>query len=311
MLFSKMRPLRVGTDCSGIEAPIMALRRLRVPHQHEFSSEIDPHCLESLRANYHPKILFGDMRARKMGEVPDIDLYVCGFPCQPFSMAGKKEGFNDPRGTLFWSCLSVIRKKKPIMFILENVKGLLTLRQGQWFAKMWELLSTSKDYHVEFKVLNTRDYGVPQARKRLFIVGLKKSHMIQKFQWPKEIPASRCRPLQDYMDRSHQEPQPMFPSLVKKGLLEKIPSDSVFVDLSFPQGNLPELGQICPCLNTSANLWNVPYHRMATPKEYLALQGFPTQFKQVVSDRQLKKQVGNSMSVPVVQALLKELMKCL
>lgn len=120
MRFTKNSPLRVGTDCSGIEAPIMALTQLTVPFVHEFSSEIDKHCIASIRANYDPKIIFGDMTKRKL---KDIDLYVCGFPCQPFSDAGKRQGVKDPRGTIFWECLRVIRYKKPTFFILENVKG--------------------------------------------------------------------------------------------------------------------------------------------------------------------------------------------
>ena len=105
--------LRVGTDCSGIEAPIMALKQLKIPFRHEFSSEIDKHCIESIKANYKPKKIFGDMKKRKLKDIPDIDLYVCGFPCQPFSMAGERKGTDDSRGTIFYECLKVIRNKKP------------------------------------------------------------------------------------------------------------------------------------------------------------------------------------------------------
>ena len=94
--------LRVGTDCSGIEAPIMALKQLKIPFYHEFSSEIDKHCIASIKANYKPKIIFGDIKKRKIKDVPDIDLYVCGFPCQPFSMAGERNGIEDSRGTIFY-----------------------------------------------------------------------------------------------------------------------------------------------------------------------------------------------------------------
>jgi len=87
MYFHSKRPLRVGTDCSGIEAPILALRRLKIPFVHEFSSEIDPYCISTIQANFDPKIIFGDIKTRTLKDIPDIDGYVCGFPCQPFSIA--------------------------------------------------------------------------------------------------------------------------------------------------------------------------------------------------------------------------------
>lgn len=123
--------IRVGTDCSGIEAPIQALKQLGIPHKHVFSCEIDKYARESILANYKPEILFTDMTKRKTKDTPDIDLYVCGFPCQSFSMAGLREGVDDPRGTIFWQCLKVIKHKLPRVFILENVKGLLTINEGK------------------------------------------------------------------------------------------------------------------------------------------------------------------------------------
>jgi DNA (cytosine-5)-methyltransferase 1 len=127
-------PLRVGTDCSGIEAPIHALEQLGIPHRHIWSSDIDKYCIKSIKANYCPERIYGDpdgsysdgdIRNRDNNTLPDIDLYVCGFPCQPFSMAGQRKGLQDRRGNVFWSCIDVIKKKKPKYFILENVKGLL------------------------------------------------------------------------------------------------------------------------------------------------------------------------------------------
>ena len=128
-----MKFLRVGTDCSGIEAPIQALMQMNIPFKHVFSSDIDKYCIKSIKANYEPEIIFGDkdgsfpegdITKRNIDNVPDIDLYVCGFPCQPFSMAGERKGFEDRRGNVFFSCLEVIEKKQPKYFILENVKGL-------------------------------------------------------------------------------------------------------------------------------------------------------------------------------------------
>jgi len=154
-IFTKERPLRVGTDCSGIEAPIVALKQLGVPFSHEFSSEVDKHCVATIKANFSPKIIFNDMTKRNVKDIPDIDLYVCGFPCQPFSTAGSRNGISDPRGTIFWECVRVIQRKKPIVFVLENVKGLLSINNGETFHSMMHTLNSLKGYTIDWRILNT------------------------------------------------------------------------------------------------------------------------------------------------------------
>jgi DNA (cytosine-5)-methyltransferase 1 len=210
---------------------------------------------------------------------------------------------------VFWECLRVIKNKRPAVFVLENVKGLMMVRNGEFFQQILEGLSGARGYSLHYKILNTKHYGLPQSRERLYIVGIRKTCMKRAFEWPREVPLQQ--PLASFVDAQHRHQDHVWPSIEKKEVLAKIPADSVFVDLSFPQGSLPNLATLCPCLNTSANLWNVPYHRLATTTEYLTLQGFPANFKQVVSDRQLKKQVGNSMSVSVLYHLLKAILKCL
>ena len=145
---------------------------MKIPFIHEFSSEIDKYCITTIKANFNPKIIFGDMKERKLKEIPDIDLYVCGFPCQSFSLAGDRLGVRDPRGTIFWECLRVIKYKKPMIFVLENVKGLLSIDKGETFKTMIHELENLKIYNVYWKVLNTADYGIPQSRKRVFIIGM-------------------------------------------------------------------------------------------------------------------------------------------
>ena len=174
--------LRVGTDCSVIEAPIQALIQLEIPFKHVFSSEIDKYCIQSIKANYNPEILFGDKEGpfpegditkRNIEDVPDIDLYICGFPCQPFSTSGKRKGLEDKRGNVFWSCLEVIKARKPKYFIFENVRGILSHDKGNtWKVILKELNNLNiYGYTISWETLNTKDFGIPHNRPRVYIVG--------------------------------------------------------------------------------------------------------------------------------------------
>jgi DNA (cytosine-5)-methyltransferase 1 len=297
--------IRVGTDCSGIEAPIQALIQLKIPFKHIFSSDIDKYCIQSIKANYNPEIIFGDkdgpypdgdITKRDINQVPDIDLYVCGFPCQPFSMAGGRKGFNDKRGNVFFSCLEVIKEKQPKVFILENVKGLLSHDKGNTFKIVMNELNKLKDYNVDWKVLNTKDYGIPQNRERIFIVGVK--NVSYHIVWPKK---KKMKNIKTFIDQSDNSKDKIFPS--RKKTLKIIPKNSIFIDVGFSMNKNPNSGLYSSCILTQNNIWCVPKHRFANVKELLSLQGFSKKFKQVVSDTQMKKQIGNSMSVNVLIAI--------
>ena len=300
--------LRVGTDCSGIEAPIQALQNLKIPHVHVFSSDIDKYVIQSIKANYDPQIIFGDkdgpypegdITKRKIEDVPDIDLYVAGFPCQPFSMAGERKGFNDKRGNVFFSCLEVIKVKKPKYFILENVRGLITHNKGMTFKTILHCLEEIDEYNVEWKLLNTRDYGIPQQRDRVYIIGSLKPFDIK---WPQPI---KMRNIHDYIDHTDNSHNPIRNDVVKAQTIENSPKESVFIDFAFKHYKHPQADKYAPCILADSRTWCVSKHRYANCKERLQLQGFPKDFKQVVSDTQFKKQIGNSMSVNVMGEIFK------
>lgn len=302
-----MPQLRVGTDCSGIEAPIQALTNLGVSFTHEFSSETDPHCVAAIRANYTPQILFGDMMTRDISTVPDIDLYVCGFPCQPFSRAGPCRGLNDDRSALYWECLRVIREKSPTYFVLENVKDLLGHNKGKtWDVMRVELdrLSAEGGYYIHWKVLNTRHYGIPQNRERLFIVGSKSSGFV----WPDPVTMPS---IHDFVDRTDVSTHVLGGRCagVPARILEYAP-DAAFVDMAFaaiPGRKCSKVAHYAGSLNTRGSMYCIPMQRYANAKELLALQGFREDFKIVTSTTQLKKQVGNTMSVNVLEKILSNL----
>lgn len=181
--------IKVGTDFSGIGSPEAALKRLGIPHHNVFACDIDKYAQKSFLELNKPDKFYKDITTRDYKEVPQLDLYVAGFPCQSFSLAGQRKGFNETRGTLFFNVAEFIKVNQPECFILENVKGLLSHDSGKTYQTITDVLTngggtlngqigmdTIDDglgYHVYTKVLNTKDYGIPQNRERIFIVGFK------------------------------------------------------------------------------------------------------------------------------------------
>jgi len=193
--------MKIGTDFSGIGAPEMALKYLGIDFDSIFACEIDKYARQSFEQLHKPQTFYNDITVRNHKEVEQLDLYVAGFPCQSFSMAGKRKGFEETRGTLFFNVAEFIKENQPKTFILENVKGLLSHDKGRTFQTIVDILSNgggtqngqiSLDmfedglgYHIYWKVLNTKNYGIPQNRERIFIVGFKD---FRDFNFPKEMP---------------------------------------------------------------------------------------------------------------------------
>ena len=300
--------LRIGTDCSGIEAPIQALLQMNVPFEHSFTCDKDPYALKSIKANYHPKKIYTDITKRKHACLPDIDMYICGFPCQPFSLMGNKMGTEDSRSNIMYQCIKVIQKKLPKIFILENVKNFKFIQKGNPFNYLLNQLKNIKNknkefaYNVYFDILNTKDYGIPQNRERIFIIGIRKDIQKEPYSTPEKLP---MRDLDDFIiDKTICENTNIPKTIQKK--LDKI-------------NNQPNY--ICPCSNFSVSMKNktptlttncgsyyhTTYKRYLTTKECLSLQGFNINFIQDVSKMQMFKQIGNSMSVNVLKALFQKI----
>ncbi len=155
--------IKVGTDFSGIGSPESALKRLDIPHDSIFACDIDKYARKSYNA-IHPNadIIYDDITTRDFDEVPQLDLYAAGFPCQTFFIAGKKEGFDDVRGTLFFNVAEFIEHNQPECFILENVKGLLSHDKGRTFQTIIDLLSNAGGTVNGQLSLNTYDDGLIQ-----------------------------------------------------------------------------------------------------------------------------------------------------
>jgi len=268
--------------------------------------------------------------------IPDFDVLCAGFPCQPFSHAGLKKGFEDTRGTLFFNIAEIIstkikKGKAPKVLLLENVKGLKGHDKGRTLAKILEVL-TELGYNVETKILNSKHFGVPQNRERIFIVGwLKKGAKEEKFRFPVGLD-EKLRPIFDETKLSEHAKS------VKVGdiLLSEVDKKYTISDRLY-SGHVRRLrehkekgngfgfslfSEESPYTSTiSARYYKDGSEilikqadanpRKLSPKEAGLLQGYPIDegYKIVVSDVQSYKQFGNSVSVPVVKTLSKEIIK--
>ena len=142
------------------------------------ASDVDQTCRKTYELNHNIEPL-GDITEIEPNEIKPYDILCAGFPCQPFSQCGKHLGFDDPRGSMFFQVLKFIKTNKPNIVILENVKGLLSHNGGETIKEMIRLLN-EENYETDYKVLCCSDYGIPQMRKRLFLIGISKNHKLVK-----------------------------------------------------------------------------------------------------------------------------------
>jgi len=304
----KKNRIKVGTDCSGIEAPIEALKLMKVPYVHLWACDNDPQSEQSIMCNYKPKKFYRDIFGRDHKSLPKIDLYVAGFPCQTFSSLGKRKGFNDHRGVIFYECYQTILATQPKVFILENVKGLVTHDGGRTLATILGYLHGLKGYRFSYDVINTKDYGIPQHRERIYIVGCRSG---RDFKFPKPVPLRVT--IGNILERSPADPKldqltahkiKLLQDLILAGKIDTL-SNNWFVNLNV--SSIARTGirrDIAPCLLAGEGSNCVYYltsvRRRLTPREYLRLQGFSDKFKICVPPRYIYKQAGNAMSVNVL-----------
>ncbi len=290
--------LRVGTDFSGMEAPIEALKQLGIPFKHLWSCEIDKFCRQTIEANCKPSIMYNDITTRDHTQLPDVDLYVAGFPCQSFSTMGKKGGFSDPRGSLMNHCIQVITLKKPKMFILENVKNFKFIDNGESYKYLIKALENLDIYNIYADIYNTKDYGIPQNRERLYIIGILKNNSKKFFKKPEKIP---LRELDDFLeDKTINLNYKPSNTIQKK--LDVVNNKIGYVVSANTYGIM---FNICPTITScgAAHIYYNKINRRFSIIELLSLQGFSKNFKVVVSRTQICKQIGNSMSVNVLKAI--------
>jgi DNA (cytosine-5)-methyltransferase 1 len=277
-----------------------------------FSSEIDKFAQKTYEENWGEKPN-GDITKIDEKEIPDFDILLGGFPCQSFSIAGKRGGFSDTRGTLFFDIARIIKEKKPKAFLLENVKGLLNHDKGNTFSTILSILECDLGYKVYYKVLNAKDYGVPQNRERVIIVGFKDHAIDFEFPAPFDIKVKVGDILEDVVDEKYTISDKMWKYQQDRKALQKAKGNGFGYSLFNKES--PYTSTISArYYKDGAEIYieqEGKNPRKITPREAARLQGFPDTFKIVVSDVQAYKQFGNSVPTKMIEAVAEKMLSAM
>lgn len=268
-----------------------------------FTSEFDKLCQQSYSANFG-EMPSGDITKIDALGIPDHDVLLAGFPCQPFSIIGNMRGFEDTRGTLFFDIARILEAKKPSVFVLENVKLLVGHNKGETLRRIMETLG-NLGYHTAYKVFNALNFGLPQKRERVFIVGFKEPCF---FDWPKS--SEPMRPLSDLLEKNVPEEYFASEYIRAKRLEKQRPTEETTIWHENKSGNISVYPFSCALrAGASYNYLLVNGKRRLTSREMLRLQGFPESFEIVCNYSQTRKQAGNSLPVPMARAVIKQALK--
>ena len=305
-LFAGVGGIRIGFERAGFKTV--------------FANDFDQQCKTTYDLNFRDsKLIIEDIRKIGIDDLPEFDFLLAGFPCQAFSIAGYRQGFNDEkgRGNLFFDIARIIDARKPEGFLLENVKNLKSHDGGKTFRIIEETLK-NLGYHIKPKVLNSMDYGnIPQNRERIYIVGFKNKDYSDKFSFPD--PVRLTKKITGLLEKSVPEKyyyngKPLYEKL--KGFVKE--EGKVYQwRRQYVRENK---SGVCPTLTANMGMGghNVPIIkdrkgiRKLTPLECTRVQGFPENYKlPQIADSALYKQLGNSVSVPVIEAVARQMMKAI
>lgn len=257
-----------------------------------FASEWDEAARRTYRANFQsispalfrnePRLFAGDITKVRAEDIPDFDILTGGFPCQPFSQAGLKRGFNETRGTLFFDIARIIKDKQPQAYFIENVRGLLVHDEGRTFDVIKRVLTEELGYSLFYKVVKASDFGLPQHRPRLYMVGFRNPNIDFEFPEPTGLKLTMSDVFEGNAER-------------KIGYTLRVGGRG---------------SDIKDRRNWDAYMVDDKIRRL-TPKEGLRMQGFPDDFVFPVSESQAMKQLGNAVAVPAIQAVAQAIVETL
>ena len=295
-----------------------------------FTSEWDEQAQVTYKANFG-EVPFGDITKPEIKNyIPDsFDVLCAGFPCQAFSIAGKRGGFEDIRGTLFFDVAEIIKTKQPKAFFLENVKGLTNHDKGKTLSTILNVLRNDLNYFVpEPQIMNAKNFGVPQNRERIYIVGFRKDLNINEFEYPKpfdyqttfadvkekNVPTTKyylstqyLKTLINHKARHESKGNGFGYEIIQDDQI----SNAIVVGGMGRERNLVidnRITNFTPETKIKGEV-NREGIRKMTPREWARLQGFPDNYKIVVADASAYKQFGNSVAVPAIQATAKLLIE--
>ena len=302
--------MRLGSLFSGLGTAEIATKAVFANTKCIFACEIDKYARASFEANTSCEEFYKDVRDIDGTKYKDkIDLLIGGSPCQDFSIAGLRAGIAGDKGQLLYEYLRVLKEARPKYFIFENVKGILSASNGKAFNTLLEYVK-ELGYFLTYQILNTKDYGIPQNRERLYLVGSKEDLGIS-FKKPIKLTKS----IKDFLDTDNNKylnkPYELLPKPIGSSTIQVAKTDCSRENM----GRVYSVDGASPCLLATAgtggdNQVKVLIQdkiKLLSPREYLRLQGFDDSYKIVVSNSQMYKQAGNAMSLNVLTMVLESI----
>jgi DNA (cytosine-5)-methyltransferase 1 len=317
---SKLKVVSLFCGCGGMDLGLIGgfdfLNNYykKNPFEIVFACDNDKSAIEHYNNNFDHKATLIDVRTINKKDIPAHDILVGGFPCQSFSLIAQNPprlGYNDENGRLFFEMFNILDEKRPDIFIAENVKGILSANEKKAFPLIIKTFE-SAGYHVKYKLLNSADYGIPQKRQRVFIVGFKDYNHYLNFQFPIPTTPFDRIPLSKVIFQD-------FEILEKYYFSQKAVDGLLRSNGKMNKGRVQNVDEPCNTINshlmkvslngTDPVLKNNERYRAFTPREAARIQSFPENYKLVISDRQQYKVIGNAVPPVLMWNLIQSILE--
>ena len=278
-----------------------------------WANDFDKYAVQTYRENFDNVIIYDDINNIDFKDIPDADVIIGGFPCQPFSMMGSELGFDDVRGTVFFTVADLIKKKidkgaKPKVVVLENVRRLLTHDGGNTFKVIKHIMEKKLGYKVFYKILNSSDFGVPQTRNRIFIVCFDNQDVEFTFPETIDLNCTMHDMLEENVNDKYFLSDKILKTILSNGTGKYSAKSEIDLEIARPLcSTMHKMHRACQD-NYVTDRGRV---RRLTPREAARLQGFPDEFLIPVSDTQAYRQFGNAVTVNVAEAVARSILEVL